>query len=100
MSSTVYSENGALFSELVPATGTRGNDGNNTNNMVYWKGTRLTSDKKQTTDKGDNKTLAAMTLPISDIGTKSGHSSQLKRSHGKTSTIQTRLLHIISIRQK
>lgn len=56
--STVYSENGALFSELVPATGTRGNDGNNTNNMVYWKGTRLTSDKKQTTDKGDNKTLA------------------------------------------
>ena len=56
--STVYSENGALFSELVPATGTRGNDGSNTNNMVYWKGTRLTSDKKQTTDKGDNKTLA------------------------------------------
>lgn len=56
--STVYSENGALFSEIVPATGTRGNDGSNTNNMVYWKGTRLTSDKKQTTDKGDNKTLA------------------------------------------
>ncbi len=56
--STVYSENGALFSELVPATGTRANDVNNTINMVYWKGTRLTSDKKQTTDKGDNKTLA------------------------------------------
>lgn len=56
--STVYSENGALFSELVPATGTRGNDGSNTNNMVYWKGTRLTSDNKQTDNKGDNKTLA------------------------------------------
>ena len=56
--STVYSENGALFSELVPATGTRANDVNNTINMVYWKGTRLTSDKKQTDNKGDNKTLA------------------------------------------
>lgn len=56
--STVYSENGALFSELVPATGTRANDVNNTINMVYWKGTRLTSDNKQTDNKGDNKTLA------------------------------------------
>ena len=55
--STVYSENGALFSELVPATGTRANDVNNTINMVYWKGTRLTSDNKQTDNKGDNKSL-------------------------------------------
>ena len=54
--STVYSENGALFSELVPATGTRWNDGNNTINMVYWKGTRLVSGSEQTTDPGDDKT--------------------------------------------
>ncbi len=55
--STIYSEAGATFSSLVPAEGTRANDNKN-NKMVFWKGTRLTSANKQTTEKGDNKTLS------------------------------------------
>lgn len=51
--SGVYSESGALFSSLVPATGTL--DGNT---MVFWKGTRLASNNKQTTDSGVDKTTS------------------------------------------
>lgn len=51
--SGVYSESGAKFSDLVPATGTQGS-----NNMVFWKGTRLASDNKQTTDGGVDKTTS------------------------------------------
>lgn len=47
---SVYSETGALMSDLVPMTGTRNN-----NTMVYWKSTYLTSDKKQT-DNGADRT--------------------------------------------
>lgn len=47
----VYSATGAKFSDLVPATGTQGN---NTN--VFWKGIRLTSDNKQTGTSGVDKT--------------------------------------------
>lgn len=47
----VYSETGAKFSDLVPATGTQGN-----NTDVFWKGTRLTSDNRQTTDPSVDKT--------------------------------------------
>ena len=49
--SSVYSESGAKFSDLVPATGVH-----ESNVMVFWKGTRLTSDKKQTNGKGVNQT--------------------------------------------
>ena len=49
----VYSATGAKFSDLVPATGTQGN---NTN--VFWKGIRLTSDNRQTTDSGVDKTTS------------------------------------------
>ena len=49
--SGVYSESGALFRNLVPATGTQGG-----NTMVFWKGTRLASDNKQTTGGGVDKT--------------------------------------------
>lgn len=49
--SSVYSESGAKFTDLVPATGTY-----DSNVMVFWKGTRLTSDNKQTTDKGVDQT--------------------------------------------
>lgn len=49
----VYSESGLLFSELVPATGTQ--DGNT---MVFWKGTRLTSNNTQTTGAGVDRTLS------------------------------------------
>lgn len=47
----VYSESGALFSSLVPASGTQSG-----NTMDFWKGTRLASDNKQTTDGGVDKT--------------------------------------------
>lgn len=49
----VSSESGAKFSDLVPPTGTQGS-----NNMVFWKGTRLASDNKQTTDGGVDKTTS------------------------------------------
>ena len=47
----VYSETGAKFSDLVPAEGTQ-----DKNTDVFWKGTRLTSDNKQTADSGVDKT--------------------------------------------
>lgn len=49
--SDIYSESGAKLTDLVPATGTY-----DSNVMVFWKGTRLTSDNKQTTDKGVDQT--------------------------------------------
>lgn len=49
--SGVYSEAGIEFSKLVPATGTQ-----DSNTMVFWKGTRLASDNKQTTGSGVDKT--------------------------------------------
>lgn len=49
--SDIYSESGAKLTDLVPATGTY-----NSNVMVFWKGTRLTSDNKQTKDTGVDKT--------------------------------------------
>ena len=49
--SGIYSESGAKLTDLVPATGTY--EGNA---MVFWKGTRLTSDNKQTNDKGVDQT--------------------------------------------
>lgn len=49
--SSVYSESGAKFSDLVPTKGTQNN-----NVMVFWKGTRLTSDKKQTNASGIDRT--------------------------------------------
>ena len=49
--SSVYSESGAKFTDLVPATGTY-----DSNVMVFWKGTRLISDNKQTKDKGVDQT--------------------------------------------
>ena len=45
--SSVHSEKGAKISEFVPATGTQGG-----NDVVFLKGTRLTSDKIQTKDSG------------------------------------------------
>lgn len=51
--SGVYSESGALFSSLVPAEGTA--EGNT---MVFWKGTRLASNNKQTTGAGVDKTTS------------------------------------------
>lgn len=50
---SVYSETGAKFSGLVPATGTQGN-----NTDVFWKGTRLTSANKQTDESGVDRTRA------------------------------------------
>ena len=47
----VYSENGVDISTLVPSSGTQGG-----NTMVFWKGTRLASDNKQTTGGGVDKT--------------------------------------------
>lgn len=55
--STIYSEAGAKFTDLVPATGTQ--DGND---VVFWKGTRLTSDNKQTNAGGLDKTKAGDSL--------------------------------------
>lgn len=49
--SSVHSETGAKFSDLVPATGTQGD-----NTDVLWKGTRLTSNNKQTADGGNDQT--------------------------------------------
>ena len=49
--SGVYSESGALFSNLVPATGTL-----DSNTMVFWKGTRLANGNHQTTSSGVDKT--------------------------------------------
>ena len=53
--STVYSEAGALLSSFVPASARR--VGESVENLVFWKGVRHPSTNKQTTDKGDNKTL-------------------------------------------
>lgn len=50
----VYSEAGVKFSTLVPDTGVQTKDKNN--NVAFWKGTRLASDNKQTTDGGVDKT--------------------------------------------
>lgn len=55
--STIYSETGAKFTDLVPATGTQ--DGND---VVFWKGTRLTSGNKQTDTGGVDKTKAGDSL--------------------------------------
>lgn len=53
MDPSVHSETGAKFSGLVPAEGTQDN-----NTDVLWKGTRLTSSNKQTTDGGNDQTRA------------------------------------------
>ena len=50
---SVNSEKGAKFSDLVPQNGIYQSK---SNNMTFWKGTRLTSDKKQTKDKGVDRT--------------------------------------------
>lgn len=50
---SVHSETGAKFSDLVPAEGTQDN-----NTDVFWKGTRLTSAKKQTDQPGVDQTRA------------------------------------------
>lgn len=50
---SVHSETGAKFSGLVPPEGTQDN-----NTDVLWKGTRLTSSNKQTTDGGNDQTRA------------------------------------------
>lgn len=55
--STIHSEAGAKFTDLVPATGTQ--DGND---VVFWKGTRLTSGNKQTDTGGVDKTKAGDSL--------------------------------------
>lgn len=49
----VYSESGALFSNLVPAEGTH-----DKNTVVFWKGTRLDSYHHQTTTGGVDRTKA------------------------------------------
>lgn len=51
--SSVYSETGAKFSDLVPAEGKQDN-----NTDVFWKGTRLTSANKQTDKSGVDQTRA------------------------------------------
>ena len=51
---SVNSESGAKFSDLVPATGSQNGKEN-----VLWKGTRLTSSNKQTTDGGVDQTRAS-----------------------------------------
>lgn len=51
--SSVYSETGAKFSDLVPAEGKQDN-----NIDVFWKGTRLTSANKQTDQPGVDQTRA------------------------------------------
>mgnify|MGYP004519042717 CR=1 FL=1 len=50
---SVNSESGAKLNDLVPATGSQGGKEN-----VLWKGTRLTSNNKQTTDGGVDQTRA------------------------------------------
>ena len=49
---TVYSEDGADFKSLVPSTGKY----EWSSNLVYWKGTRLLSTKKQTAAAGVDRT--------------------------------------------
>lgn len=49
---TVYSEDGADFESLVPSTGKY----EWSSNLVYWKGTRLLSTKKQTAAAGVDRT--------------------------------------------
>lgn len=49
---TVYSEAGYKFADLVPANGRRASN----DEVVFWKGTRLTSDNKQTETNGVDKT--------------------------------------------
>ena len=49
---TVYGEAGYEFADLVPANGRRATN----DEVVFWKGTRLTSDNKQTTNDGVDKT--------------------------------------------
>lgn len=49
---TVYSEAGYEFADLVPANGRRASN----DEVVFWKGTRLTSDNKQTATDGVDKT--------------------------------------------
>ncbi|MDO4312473.1 MAG: family 20 glycosylhydrolase [Eubacteriales bacterium] len=51
--SGVYSESGALFSSLVPETGTQ-----DSNTMVFWKGTCLDSSHKQTATSGVDMTTS------------------------------------------
>ena len=48
----VYGVGGKLISELIPATGTQGS-----NDMGYWKTTRLASGSHQTTGSGVNMTM-------------------------------------------
>lgn len=55
--STIYSETGAKFTDLVPASGV-GRESNA--EVVFWKGTQLDSDKKQTADKGNDKTRSGL----------------------------------------
>lgn len=55
--STIYSETGAKFTDLVPASGV-GSESNA--EVVFWKGTQLDSDKKQTADKGNDKTRSGL----------------------------------------
>lgn len=49
---TVYGEAGYKFADLVPANGRRATN----DEVVFWKGTRLTSDNKQTATDGVDKT--------------------------------------------
>ena len=49
---TVYGEAGYKFADLVPANGRRATN----DEVVFWKGTRLTSDNKQTETNGVDKT--------------------------------------------
>lgn len=80
----VYSATGAKFSDLVPATGTQGN-----NTDVFWKGTRLTSDNRQTADPVLIRRRLVRTLPTSAIGIRSGRSPQTE-SPGRTLTLMIR----------
>ncbi|MGM9537039.1 MAG: family 20 glycosylhydrolase [Candidatus Onthomonas sp.] len=54
--SGVYSESGARFSDLVPASGVATEDTSAV--MAFWKGTRLATDNKQTTGSGVDKTTS------------------------------------------
>ena len=47
----ISTEAGAKLSDIAPSTGTY-----DSNEMVYWKGTRLSSDNKQTTDSDVDRT--------------------------------------------
>lgn len=51
----INSESGVKLSTLVPGNGYRTSD-TNKKEVVFWKGTRLSSDKKQTRTPGDDKT--------------------------------------------